>query len=155
MCHEVWQCPKIQRFWQIKRFVNGMWHVDSLIFHCVQSPEVSSDGSTSTAIPAPPHAALLHITLLTAKHCITKLWLSSTTPTVMMVISQIRSYLHMYRLFVERNPESGAKSFFRKWWCFIIHHMPRNKIQQLMLSFRDIRWYLTAQLAGTLGALEV
>lgn len=34
-------------------------------------------------------------------HCITKLWLSPASPTIHMLLTQIRSYLYMDRLFVE------------------------------------------------------
>lgn len=161
MWHGLWQCPAIQRYWaQVQEFVNDMCNAhmginaDSLIFHCVCHPEPQSGPPASATAQALPHAALIHISLLAAKRCITKLWLSPATPTITLLKSQIGSYLHMDRLYVERNPETGAKGFFKKWKCFIVRHLSQEEIETLMLPFRNTSWFLTAQLAGTLGALD-
>lgn len=162
MWHGFWTCPAIQRFWEeVGEFVNGLGSTrlelgtDLFIFHCVRPPESSSQPLTRATTQALPCAALLHIALIAAKRCITKMWLSPTIPTIQMLVTQIKTYLHLDRLFVERNPEIGAKGFFKKWKCFILQYLTNNEIEQIMLSFRHTRWYLTAQLAGTLGTLEI
>lgn len=128
---------------------------EQLIFHCVRPPECSGSSTPATGNPVPLGGALLHISLLAAKRCITKLWLSNTTPSIQMVLAQLRAYLHMDRLFIEHNPKSVAKGFFKKWKYFIVQHMSQSEIEQLMLSFKDTKWYHTSQLAGSLGRLEV
>lgn len=47
----------------------------------------------------------------------------------------------MDQIYVERYPESEAKSFFKKWRAFILSNLKSDEIRQLMLSFRDTKWY--------------
>lgn len=116
---------------------------------------------TNSILPIllPPHRRSLHTrhysTLLAAKRCITNLWLSPAPATMHLLVTHVKSYLHMDRIYVERNPEAGAKHFFKKWRRSMLCHLSREETRQVMLPFKNTSWYLTGQLAGTLGDLEV
>lgn len=108
---DMWHCPAIQHYWkEVQEFVNEMCdvhlglHADSLIFHCVRPPETSSGAPTTITTQVQSCATLVHIALLAANRCITNLWLSPASPIIPLLVTQIRSYLHMDRLTVERNP---------------------------------------------------
>lgn len=97
---------------------------------------------TSKRGPGSLNTGLLPVTLLIAKRCITKCWLSPDPPTMHMVLEQLNLYL-MDQIYVERYPESEAKSFFKKWRAFILSNLKSDEIRELMLSFRNTKWYHT------------
>lgn len=130
MWHGIWKCTPIQHFWEeVRGLINKMCgtnlilQAEQMIFHCVRPPERPGGSTFATDTPNLSGGALLHISLLAAICCITKMWLSNALPTAQMVVTQLRAYLQMDRLFTERNPETGEKGFLQKLNNFVLQHM--------------------------------
>lgn len=68
-----------------------------------------------------------------------------------MVLEQLNLYLKMDQIYVERYPEYEAKSFFKKCRAFILSNLKSDEIRELMLSFRDTKWYHIGWQTGLAG----
>lgn len=61
----------------------------------------------------------------------------------------------MDKLEILRTKSTSSKTFFKKWKPFIVAFLSDEEVRQLMLPFRTTSWYLTSELAGTLGRLLI
>lgn len=98
---------------------------------------------------------VLHVILLAALRSLLSKWRDPSPPSMTEVLSQVKHYLNMDKLEVLRNKNMQAKSFFKKWKPFLLAFLDADEIQQLMLPFRNTSWYLTSDLAGSLGRLRL
>lgn len=148
LVHGVWTCPSVVTFWaDLVRLITSKMNLSldvnpqTLLFH---------DFPPEVRLPR-----VLHIILLAALRSLLAKCLEPSIPTMAEVLSRISHYLQMDRLETLRSKNIRSNAFFKKWKPYIVAFLREDDIRQLMLLFRTTTWYLTSELAGTLGKLQL
>ncbi|XP_056414079.1 olfactory receptor 7A17-like [Hyla sarda] len=97
------------------------------LFHQLRPPELSH--TEHSAVPT-----LIHVVLLVALRCLFTAWLSTSSPTLSMVIQQMKLFCNVDRLDTERHKNTKTQKFFDKWKHIIVNHYMTSILKTLMAN---------------------